>query len=92
IYWEWRYASSSRPHWPSGGIQEDNWKFVINEDTERRELYNLSEDWAEQENIINQYPGKAKELENKLNEWLKELPQKADPACFSKERQEILEE
>ena len=90
IYWDWRSASVNQPHWPSGAIQENNWKFLINVKAQRRELYNLSEDWAEQNDLMGQYPEKAKALENKLNEWLKTLPLEANSSCFSKERQKLL--
>lgn len=90
IYWDWRFASINRPHWPSGAIQEDNWKLLINEEADRRELYNLAEDWAEQENLIDQYPGRAAAMEDKLNKWKKTLPQQANASCFSKEREELL--
>jgi len=89
IYWDWRYARINRPHWPSGAIQKNSWKLLVNEEAGRRELYNIANDWAEQENLIGQYPDKAKEMENDLNNWQSNLPEKANPACFSKERKDL---
>jgi len=86
IYWQWHFARTNAPHWQSAGIQEGNWKLLVNEEAGRRELYDIAADWAEQNNLIDQYPEKAKVLEEKILLWKKTLPEQANSNCFSSER------
>lgn len=89
IYWQWKFALEPGPNWPAAGIQEANWKLLINEKAGIRELYDISTDWSESHNLIDQFPEKAKILERKIQEWEETLPDKANPDCFSGERAEI---
>jgi len=92
IYWQWLFSASNKDFWASLAIQEDNWKMLINEKTGRRELYNITEDWAEANNVIEQYPEKAQELENKMMQWKETLPKNPPADCVSKERERLLRE
>lgn len=89
IYWQWLFPAVSAAHWQTAAIQEDNWKFMINSKTGRRELYNISADWAEQVNIIDQNEAKARVLEGMIKEWEEMLPKSAPSNCFSKERMSL---
>ncbi len=58
--------------WEHGGhkaIRDGDWKLVLGD--QNWELYNIKEDRAEQNNLINQYPEKAGALKVKWMEWAK---------------------
>lgn len=90
IYWQWLFPKINSHHWQTAGIQEDNWKLLINEDTGIKELYDISVDWAEQQNLITQFPKKAGILETKIKQWEKTLPDQPNESCFSDQRIEII--
>lgn len=86
IFWQWKSARETGPNWPAAGIQEDNWKLLINQKAGIRELYDISNDWSESRNLVDRFPEKAKMLEKKIKDWEETLPGKANPDCFSRER------
>lgn len=68
----WHYPLSSR-HFlggrSSGAIRDGDWKLIHFFDTDAMELYNLKEDISETRNLTAEFPGKADELRNKLDNW-----------------------
>ena len=89
IYWQWLSASRNTDFWPSLGIQEGEWKMLVNRDLSRLELYNINTDWAEQTDLAAQYPEKVTELEAKLDAWLLTLPANPPESCFSAKRKDF---
>jgi len=89
LYWQWLYASDKTDFWPSLGIQDGEWKMLVNRKLNRLELYNTKTDWKEQKDIATNYPEKVKELNAKLDAWLLTLPAEAPASCFSAERKEL---
>ncbi|WP_245967175.1 sulfatase [Ulvibacterium marinum] len=67
---------------PSSIIREGEWKLIHYWEDGRNELYNLTKDPGEQEDVQAENPEIAKGLNNKLNNWLRDMnaiiPQK-DP-------------
>ena len=59
-------------HKPSDAILSKNWKMIRFESDEPTELYNLTEDIGEQDNLAKQNPEKVQELGKLLDQWLKE--------------------
>jgi hypothetical protein len=47
-----------------------DYKFIRHYEDGNRELYFLQDDTGETNNLVHAMPGKAAELEAKLNEWL----------------------
>lgn len=92
IFWQWLFPSVKGEHWPSAGIQDGPWKLVMNNKINRVELYNIDQDWAEQNNLVDQEPEKVKELIAKINAWEKTLPTEAPANCVSKEREQLIKE
>lgn len=89
IYWQWK-SSANRPYfWASAGIQEDNWRLLVNEKLEKQVLYNINNDWGEQTTVIESYPDKAQELLLKLKQWEQTLPTDPPSECFSAERETL---
>lgn len=56
----------------------DDWKFLLEEDGSRVELYDLSEDPTEMNNVARQNPSVVSGLTKKLRNWRDSLPDRAD--------------
>ncbi len=54
-------------------VRDGNYKLVMHNKGKTKELYNLSTDIGEQNNLAAQMPEKVKELETILNEWTAQL-------------------
>ncbi|ANW95376.1 hypothetical protein AXE80_03365 [Wenyingzhuangia fucanilytica] len=54
-------------------IRNGKWKYIIEYETEKEYLYNLEDDIAEQENLFDKCPKKAKKLAADLKEWQKKV-------------------
>lgn len=89
IYWQWLYANKNTHFWSSLGIQDGEWKLLLNRKVNRKELYNTNTDWAEQIDLAAQNPEKVKELESKLDAWLLTLPENPPSNSFSIERNNL---
>lgn len=66
LFWHYPVYHHDRP---AGAIRQGNWKLIEYFDTEAFELYDLSADIGEQNNVADQFPGKKKELAGQLAEW-----------------------
>ena len=86
IYWEWRGGTKDEYTWPSLGIREGKWKLLVNRDSQKIELYNLDDDWAEKKDLAGDYPEVVKQLSEKLDAWKRGLPNEAPESAFSKGR------
>ena len=53
-------------------INTENWKLLIKKDNSK-ELYDLSNDISEEENIYKLYPELVKELSNEIDNWKNNL-------------------
>lgn len=89
IYWQWKYSRDLPYFWASSGIEEDNWRLLVNEESGKLELYNLNNDWAEQKDVSASHPDMVDQLLIKIKEWEKTLPELPSPDCFSEERNNI---
>lgn len=84
---------------PSSIIREKEWKLIHYWEDGRDELYNLSLDAGEQQNVLDDFPEIALRLSNKLDAWLKEVDAKLptpdgayDPGLANQQHQKILRE
>jgi N-acetylgalactosamine-6-sulfatase len=89
IFWQWKSAANRPYFWANAGIQEDNWRLLVNEKLGKKELYNINSDWGEQKDIIESHTEKAQKLLLKLNKWEKSLPTEPSSDCFSAERKTL---
>lgn len=85
IYWYWPPAGGG-DNWASAAIREGRWKLLLGKDRRRLELYDIPADRAETSNLAGEHPEVVAKLRDKLEAWLAELPDKADPECLSKLR------
>ena len=72
IFWHYPHYGNQGGS-PGSAIRDGNWKLIIWYENNRRELYNLKDDIAEQHNLINQYPDIAQRLDKELQAWLEEM-------------------
>ena len=70
----WHYPHYHGSTWkPGAAIREGNWKLIEFYHYNNFELYDLSNDLGEQNNLSKSNPHKAKELRAKLNKWQKKM-------------------
>ena len=88
LFWHFPgYLGSSGNTWrtkPVGVIRDGNWKLIENLEDHSLELYDLSADLSEKNNLASSQPEKAAALLSKLNDWRKsvgaKLPTPNDPS------------
>ena len=68
LYWHYPVYHHDRP---AGAIRQGKWKLIEYFDTEEVELYDLSEDIGENNNLAKQFPDKSGELSAQLANWRK---------------------
>ena len=73
LYWHYpHYHDRFKPD-PVGAIREGDWKLIEFFDPWRLELYNLSDDIGEQNNLAEKYPDKVLIMQKKLIAWRKRV-------------------
>ena len=86
IFWEWKGGAKENYTWPTLGVRDGNYKLVVDITGNKYELYNVKEDWKEENNIAESKPQKAIELLEKINAWKASLPQSPKESCLSSVR------
>jgi arylsulfatase A-like enzyme len=72
LYWHYPHYHGS--NWkPGASIRDGDWKLIKFYDQEKVELYNLKKDPSEKKDLAKKNSTKAKELENKLLAWQKQM-------------------
>lgn len=84
IFWQWRGGISKDYTWPTLGIRHGRWKLLINKELGKTELYDLEQDWAEQNDVAESHPEIVEKLNQQLGEWINTLPDGPDPRCCAK--------
>lgn len=72
--------------WAVLAVVDQNWKLLMSDDGEIKELYDIVKDPLEKNNLLDAHPEVVNRLTKSILEWKKELPVKADSTCFSKYR------
>jgi arylsulfatase A-like enzyme len=68
IFWHYPHFSNQMGR-PSAAVRNGDWKLVEFYETDNTELYNLSKDIGEHEDLSDQFPEKSKELFALLKNW-----------------------
>jgi len=77
IFWEWRggIAGKHRAYRPPTlAIRQGKWKFLVNPDGSKPELYDIPADGQEKNNLAGKHPEIAQRLKKKLLAWKKTIP------------------
>ena len=69
LYWHYPHFSNEGGR-PGAAIRDGDWKLIWHYETDAVELYNLQEDLSEMHDLVNAMPQKAKQMKEKLNNWL----------------------
>ena len=72
LYWHYPHYWWGINVRPYSIVRSGDWKLIRYYETNKHELYNLAEDLSEKNDLAEQMPGKVKELQSKLDAWLKE--------------------
>lgn len=90
LYWKFPSAwpaNKNRPdHWVSWAIMDEQWKLVANRDLDYIELYQISNDPFEKNNVLKDQPAAANKLVSKLKDWKATLPERPSGDVFSRLR------
>ena len=71
IYWHYPHYGNQGSA-PAGAVRAGDWKLIEWYEDGALELYDLSSDISEANDLADEHPGKVKELHAKLTAWLKE--------------------
>jgi len=79
LFWDWHFAVvSDKPQhatkWPENAVRKDEWKLYYNSKIDSTELFNISQDRLEMNNLKDENPQKVEELMELLKEWKAGLP------------------
>ena len=76
LMWEWRFNMPGhlRDKSPTLAIRDGSWKYLVNHDGTRPELYNLQQDPFEMNNLFTDHPDIANRLKVQLLKWQGTLP------------------
>jgi len=72
LFWHYPHYHCSGAR-PVSAVRLGDYKFLRHYESGRKELYNLEKDLRETENLVASEPEKARELEARLDGWLKEV-------------------
>lgn len=76
LMWEWRFRIAGEPihHSPQLAIREGFWKLLMNLDRSRVELYDMTSDLTQLNNIAEKHPDVVERLSRTVLAWQRELP------------------
>jgi len=63
--------------WPELGLRDENWTFLMQFDGSRPQLYDLTKDVSEANNLAGQHPERVEKYKKLLFEWNQTLPKDA---------------
>ncbi|MDF7806357.1 sulfatase-like hydrolase/transferase [Pontiellaceae bacterium B12219] len=86
IFWEWRGGDNHEYTWPSLGVRDGRWKLLVNPETQKVELYDLENDWAEKNDVAADHPEVVQKLSEQLRVWKQSLPTEPPASSLSKAR------
>ncbi|HVY71806.1 MAG TPA: sulfatase-like hydrolase/transferase, partial [Verrucomicrobiae bacterium] len=72
LYWHYPHYSNQGGH-PAGAIREGDWKLIENYESGYMELYKLGDDVGETNNLAQQFPQRANDLQKKLADWRRSI-------------------
>lgn len=83
-------APKTRPdHWVSYAVVYGEWKLVANRDLSHTQLYRITEDTSEKNDLTDAEPAASKDMLARLNTWQTSLPEKPSGDVFSAERKQL---
>ncbi len=84
LYWDWRYDILGHPinKSPMLAVRDGDYKFLMNSDGSRKELYDVEADPSELDNLAAQHPALVDRLSEQLLSWYAAIPEgRVDPVA-----------
>lgn len=75
LFWHYPHYGNQGGE-PSSILMEDDWKLIYYHEDQRYELYNITADIAEQDNLLAAQPRRARAMQTRLQQWLRSTPAK----------------
>jgi arylsulfatase A-like enzyme len=88
IFWDWTGTDRPPTNWARWSIQDGDWK-LLTDDAKRVELYRLTDDSAEENNLAKGNPEIVQQLSAKLDAWKASLPTSLPADCLSQKRKRL---
>lgn len=93
LFWKyparWPGSKSKPDHWVSYAAVHDEWKLVANRDLSHTELYRITKDTFEENDLSEAEPKAVQAMLAKLKKWQSTLPEKPTGDVFSAERKQL---
>lgn len=93
LFWKyparWPGSDSKPDHWVSYAAVHDEWKLVANRDLSHTELYRITKDTFEENDLSETEPKAVQAMLAKLKKWQSTLPEKPTGDVFSAERKQL---
>lgn len=86
LYWKAAGIGRGTDNWCEWAMREGNWKLYADSDAVRVELYDLSKDRAEKNDVSANNAETVERMKSRLLSWITSLPKSPDPACLSEDR------
>ena len=86
IFWDWTGTDRPTTNWARWAVHDGDWKLLV-DDGKRVELYRLTDDLAEANNLATDQADIVKDLRAKIDAWKATLPTSLPADCLSKIRQ-----
>ena len=87
LFWKmnanWPAPKNKPDHWASYAVLDQNWKLLASEDFSHHELYDITNDVYEKNDLKQAHPDVVVKLLNKIREWKNGLPEKPDKKIIS---------
>jgi len=91
IFWHFPHYTNQGGR-PGGAVRDGNWLLVDLYDEGKAELYNLSEDLGEKEDVSGKYPGRVNSMLSALDAWCRENRvqyNRPNPDCVEEEYRKL---
>jgi hypothetical protein len=83
LFWWWQ-GKHSGDDWPAFAMRDEAWMLILDETKQRRELYQVVADRAQQHNLAAEQPERVDRMQAAIGSWFSTLPKNIDPALQSK--------
>lgn len=76
LFWEWRFRIFGEPfhHSPQLAVRDGPWKFLMNPDGSRKELYDMRADHTQLDNVAEHHPDIVARLSRAALDWKRTIP------------------
>ncbi|QGJ69940.1 N-acetylgalactosamine-6-sulfate sulfatase [Planctomycetales bacterium 10988] len=74
LFWEWQGNHTKEGNWPVYGMRKGDWQLLMDPHGERIELYDMSKDLLQQNNLADRKPDLVNQMVDQIRAWKATLP------------------